>query len=223
MDLRILYEDKHIVVAEKPPGIASQKDKTNDIDMLELLRTHLQTDLPVLPVHRLDRPVGGVMVFAKTKKAAAALSLQILNKTFLKQYSAVVTGITKDSDILEDHLIKNSRLNVSKVVHKHTPGAKKALLTYQKVATVLEQEMPLTLLTIDLQTGRHHQIRAQLANHDMPIWGDTKYNDLFQKNHSFVHIALWAAELRFQHPTTSAPLAFSCPPPDEFPFSLFSE
>ena len=151
------------------------------------------------------------MIFTKNKKSCAFLSEQIKEKTFKKTYFAVVCGTpTKREDILINYIIKNQRLNLSKAVHKNTPGAKIAELGYKTIS----------LLKIDLKTGRHHQIRLQLSNAGFPIWGDTKYNVGF-KRHGYVKTALFSNSIEFTSPTTGKRVKYEILPPDEFPFNIF--
>ena len=168
-DLKVIYEDNHIIVVEKPVNVPSQQDKTNDIDMLTIIKQYLKEkynkpgNVYLGLIHRLDRPVGGVMVFAKTSKAAARLSEQVRNKEFKKKYLAIVDGkIENGSGVLENYLLKNERTNTSKVVKEGTKNAKYAKLEYEVIA--YNEETDLSLVKVTLHTGRHHQIRLQFAN-----------------------------------------------------------
>lgn len=168
-DLKVIYEDNHIIVVEKPVNVPSQQDKTNDIDMLTIIKQYLKEkynkpgNVYLGLIHRLDRPVGGVMVFAKTSKAAARLSEQVRNKEFKKKYLAIVDGkMENGSGVLEDYLLKNERTNTSKVVEEGTKNAKYANLEYEVIA--YNEETDLSLVKVTLHTGRHHQIRLQFAN-----------------------------------------------------------
>lgn len=168
-NLKVIYEDNHIIVVEKPVNVPSQQDKTNDIDMLTIIKQYLKEkynkpgNVYLGLIHRLDRPVGGVMVFAKTSKAAARLSEQVRNKEFKKKYLAIVDGkIENGSGALEDYLLKNERTNTSKVVKEGTKNAKYAKLEYEVIA--YNEETDLSLVKVTLHTGRHHQIRLQFAN-----------------------------------------------------------
>lgn len=168
-DLKVIYEDNHIIVVEKPVNVPSQQDKTNDIDMLTIIKQYLKEkynkpgNVYLGLIHRLDRPVGGVMVFAKTSKAAARLSEQVRNKEFKKKYLAIVDGkMENGSGVLEDYLLKNERNNTSKVVEEGTKNAKNAKLEYEVIA--YNEETDLSLVKVTLHTGRHHQIRLQFAN-----------------------------------------------------------
>lgn len=211
--LDVLYEDNHIIVVKKLPNIPSQADKTEDIDMLSIIKQYLKEkynkpgDVYLGLVHRLDRPVGGVMVFAKTSKSASRLSNQVREKIFKKRYLAVVDGkFEKKEGILEDYLYKDERNNISKVVDKNKKNAKLAKLDY-KVLTYNELKK-LSLVKINLHTGRHHQIRVQLSNAGHSIFGDQKYGKRGQGK----QIALWAYELTIEHPITNELMTFKCLP-----------
>ena len=209
--LKVLYEDNHIIVVIKPYNIPSQSDKTNDIDMLSLVKEYIKEkyqkpgNVYVGLVHRLDRPVGGIMVFAKTSKAASRLSESIRNKSFSKTYLAVVNGkFEKQNGILENYLWKDEALNMSKVVSKDKKGAKLARLTY----AVLAEKNDLSLVKINLETGRHHQIRVQFSNAGHSLYGDQKYG----KDSMGKQIALWAYRLEFKHPVKDEIMKFEALP-----------
>lgn len=207
--LKILYEDNHIIVAEKPPNIPSQSDKTEDEDMLTIIKQYIKEkynktgNVYLGLVHRLDRPVGGVMIFAKTSKAASRLSEQVRNKTFKKEYLAIVDGkIDQQKGILEDYLLKNQANNISKVVKENTKNAKYAKLEYEVLK--YNEEINLSLLKILLHTGRHHQIRVQLSHFGHSICGDQKYGTRGRGK----QIALWAYQLTIEHPITKEKMSF---------------
>ena len=209
--LKVLYEDNHIIVVIKPYNIPSQSDKTNDIDMLSLVKEYIKEkyqkpgNVYVGLVHRLDRPVGGIMVFAKTSKAASRLSESIRNKSFSKTYLAVVNGkFEKQNGILENYLWKDEALNMSKVVSKDKKGAKLARLTYE----VLAEKNDLSLVKINLETGRHHQIRVQFSNAGHSLYGDQKYG----KDSMGQQLALWAYRLEFKHPVKDEIMKFEALP-----------
>lgn len=209
--LKVLYEDNHIIVVIKPYNIPSQSDKTNDIDMLSLVKEYIKEkyqkpgNVYVGLVHRLDRPVGGIMVFAKTSKAASRLSESIRNKSFSKTYLAVVNGkFEKQNGVLENYLWKDEALNMSKVVSKDKKGAKLARLTYE----VLAEKNDLSLVKINLETGRHHQIRVQFSNAGHSLYGDQKYG----KGSMEKQIALWAYRLEFKHPVKDEIMKFEALP-----------
>ena len=207
--LKVIFEDNHIIVVEKKPNIPSQSDKTGDIDMLTIVKQYIKEkyqkpgNVYVGLVHRLDRPVGGVMIFAKTSKAASRLSNQVREKIFKKKYLAVVDGRFNEKEgSLEDYLYKDERNNISKVVNKDRKNAKFAKLDYKELA--YNEVKNLSLLEINLHTGRHHQIRVQLANAGHSIFGDQKYGKRGQGK----QIALWAYELTIEHPISKEKLTF---------------
>ena len=212
-DLKVLYEDNHIIVVEKKPNIPSQGDKTKDIDMLTIVKQYIKEkynkpgDVYLGLIHRLDRPVGGVMVFARTSKAAARLSEEVRNKVFKKKYLTIVDGrFEKRIDILEDYLLKNEKNNLSKVVKEGTKNAKLAKLDYEEVT--YNEETNLSLLKINLHTGRHHQIRVQLSSRGHSICGDQKYGTRGRGK----QIALWAYSLTIIHPITKEEMTFESLP-----------
>ena len=211
--LNVIYEDNHIIVVEKMVNVPSQADKTCDLDMLTIIKQYLKEkynkpgNVYLGLVHRLDRPVGGVMVFAKTSKAAARLSEQVRVKEFKKKYLVVVNGkMENEKGVLEDYLLKNEKANMSKVVSKETKNAKYAALDYEVLK--YNEEIDLSLLKINLHTGRHHQIRVQLSSRNHSIYGDQKYGG---RGHG-KQIALWAYELTIIHPVTKEEMTFKVLP-----------
>ena len=217
MKIKIIYEDLDLIVLEKPPGLPSQHDPSGDPDVTALLNMDY-----IGVVHRLDRPVGGVMVYAKTKQANSFLSKGISRGGFHKEYLAIVSGKPdKVNDKVSDYLKKDAGKSLSRVVDKNTSGAKLAILEYTVLDSVLQDTGEiLSLLKIVLLTGRHHQIRVQLANYGIPIWGDTKYNPLFSDTKIWTQIALWAYSLKFRHPSGKKKSFFSYPE-SEYPWTLF--
>ncbi len=208
-NLKILFEDNHIIVVEKVPNIPSQADKTEDLDMLTIVKQYIKEkynkpgNVYLGLVHRLDRPVGGIMIFAKTSKAASRLSNQVREKVFKKKYLVVVDGkVSPKQGILEDYLYKDERHNISKVVNKDKKNAKFAKLDYKVLK--YNEVKDLSLLEIDLHTGRHHQIRVQLAHFGHSIFGDQKYGKRGQGK----QIALWAYSLTINHPVTKEKMTF---------------
>ena len=208
-NLKVLYEDNQIIVVEKKPNIPSQSDKTGDLDMLSIVKAYIKEkynkpgDVYLGLVHRLDRPVGGVMVFARTSKSASRLSNQVREKIFKKKYLAVVDGkFEENSGTLENYLYKDEKNNISKVVNKEKKNAKFAKLDYKVIK--YNNIKDLSLVEINLHTGRHHQIRVQLANFGHSIFGDQKYG----KRGKGKQIALWAYELTIIHPVTKKELTF---------------
>ena len=211
--LKVIYEDNHIIVVEKPVNIPSQGDKTGDIDMLSIIKEYIKEkynkpgNVYLGLIHRLDRPVGGVMVFAKTSKAAARLSEQVREKIFKKTYLVVVNGkMEAEKGMLEDYLLKNERNNMSKVVKEGTKNSKYASLDYEVLK--YNEEINLSVLKIDLHTGRHHQIRVQLSSRNHSIYGDQKYGG---RGHG-KQIALWAYSLKILHPITKEEMIFKSKP-----------
>ena len=210
--LNVIYEDNHIIVVEKIPNIPSQSDATRDIDMLTLVKEYVKEkyqkpgNVYIGLVHRLDRPVGGVMVFARTSKAASRLSNQVREKIFRKEYLAIVDGKIDKEGTLEDYLYKDEKNNVSRVVDKNNRNSKFAKLDYKLLA--YDKENDLSIVKINLHTGRHHQIRVQLANIGHSIYGDQKYG----KRGKDKQIALWAYKITFEHPTKKEKISFECLP-----------
>lgn len=217
MDTKVIFEDKDILIVEKPPKVPCQSDKTSDEDLMTILnRPYLGL------VQRLDRPVGGVMVFAKNKKANSNLSTQISQRKFHKEYLVIVCGKPKETrGELRDYLKKLRTINMSKVVDKDIRGAKEAILEYEVLETKNTEDGELSLLKIILKTGRHHQIRVQLSNADLPIWGDNKYNKVFIKKKNWTQIALWSYKIGFEHPKTRVDSTFVSLPYDEYPWDIF--
>lgn len=218
--MNILFEDEYILAAVKPQGMPSQADKTGDPDLLSTLEEYAKQPLGLL--HRLDRPVGGVMLFAKEKKAEAILAKDLQEHRLQKTYLTVLCGkLPGEEGTWEDYLLKNARTNLSEVVSKERKGAKKAILHYKKIAEKETDMGWLTLAEIKLETGRHHQIRVQTSHAGFPIWGDKKYHKNFPKRGK-TDIALWSYQLEGIHPKTKEPFAFTAKPEKE-PFSLFAE
>ncbi len=214
--LNILYEDNHIIVVIKPYNILSQSDITNDIDMLTIIKKYIKEkyqkpgNVYLGLVHRLDRPTSGIMVFAKTSKAASRLSKQMQNNEFKKKYLAVLNGtLTKKEGTLENYLLKVENKSIV-TDEKH---GKYASLDYK----VLKEKDNLSLVEVKLNTGRHHQIRVQFSNINHPLYGDQKYGIENKKQ-----LALFAYNLEFNHPTTKERLVFKYYPQDKI-FKDFGE
>lgn len=218
-DLKILYEDNHIIVVVKEPGIPTQEDKTGDKDMLTIVKEYIKVkynkpgNVYLGLVHRLDRMVGGVMVFAKTSKAASRISEYIRQKNVKKRYLAVVNGTLPVSDQkveLRNYLVKNERLNMSRVVDSTTKGSKEAILEYKVLKNFTYNGKDYSLVDIDLHTGRHHQIRLQFAHIGHPLYGDVKYGQKVNKVGQ--NLALFSYYLSFFHPTKDEYLEFEFKP-----------
>ena len=215
-NVNVIYEDNHIIVVEKPRNILVQADNTKDLDLLTMVKQYLKEkynkpgNVYLGLVHRLDRPVGGIMVLAKTSKAAGRITEAIKNHEFKKTYLAVLCGKLEGAGILEDYLKKIEKENRTVV----DAAGKYAKLEYE----VIDYQDNKTLVKINLITGRSHQIRVQFASRHLPLWGDQKYND---KAIPGEQIALWATEIEFVHPVTKEILKFSLKPKNEYPWNLF--
>ena len=216
MGLNILFEDDHVLVVKKDAGIPVQAGKLRMMDLQgliknELYRRNRKGGEPYLGlIHRLDQPVEGAMVFAKTPFAAGALSEQVTDGRMKKHYLALLCGKpSEDSGKLVDYLVKDGRTNTSSVVKEQNKDAKRAELNYQ----VLKRYEETTLVEVELISGRHHQIRVQMANAGWPLYGDTKYNPQFQEVMEHVQTALCAYKLSFVHPKTKKVMEF-CIEPD---------
>lgn len=216
--INIIYEDNHLLVVEKPINMPVCQDETNDLDLLNILKHYLkekynkQGNVYLGLVHRLDRPVGGIMVFAKTSKCASRLSDQVRERKLTKTYYAVVENPIKKQDTLTDYLIKDHKRNITTVTTKEK--GKLSILEYTLIKTVDN----LSLVKINLLTGRSHQIRVQFSSRNNPLYGDQKYNKSAIPN---TNIALFAKELTFYHPTTKEKLTFNINLPKRYPFTLF--
>ncbi|WP_217556357.1 RluA family pseudouridine synthase [Paenibacillus sp. GbtcB18] len=220
----VLYEDNHVLVVEKPVNMPTQEDSSRDPDLLSVLKEDLKRrhqkpgNVFLGLVHRLDRPVGGVMVFAKTSKAASRLSDSVRTRTFDKTYAAVVRGRPKEPQgTLRHWLLKDTRTNTVSVVKPGKDGAKEALLDYR----VLGSAEGLSLVLVKLHTGRPHQIRVQLAAIGCPLYGDQRYGA--GANEPGQQLALWSARLSFPHPTQQETLTFRSSPPERHPWFLWQE
>lgn len=216
--INILYEDNHLLVVEKPINILVQSDYTQDLDLLTLLKQDLKKrynkpgNVYLGLVHRLDRPVGGVMVFAKTSKAASRLSEQVRTHKLEKVYHAIVYGKVKEKDQLHDYLLKDTRTNMV-VVDKN---GKEAILDYEIINYLPKED--LSLVKIHLKTGRSHQIRVQFSSRNHPLYGDQRYNKQAKVGEQ---IALFASSLSFYHPITKEKMTFSLLLPTRKPWHLF--
>ncbi len=215
--LHVLYEDNHLLVVEKPANVPVQADASHDEDLLTRCKAYIKEayhkpgEVYLGLVHRLDRPVGGVMVFARTSKAAARLTAQFQSHQAHKRYAAIVDGDPEPSAQLDDWLLKDELTNTTRVVPEGTTGAKPARLAYRTLA----RENGTALLDVDLMTGRPHQIRVQLSSRNLPIRGDMRYHPNAVPG---TQIRLWAYALTITHPTLGEPLTFySMPPWTEYP------
>lgn len=221
--INILFEDNHVLVVGKPPNLLTQSDITGDEDLLSLLKEDLKQrynkpgNVYLGLVHRLDRPVGGAMVFAKTSKAASRLSEQIRKGEFDKAYMAVLHGEPKlPSGTLVNYLVKDGKENKVSVTSSPDEG-KEASLDY----IVKDSRDGLSLVGIKLHTGRSHQIRVQFAAAGHPLYGDQKYGA--SQNKSGMQLALWSTKIGFEHPTLKQYMEFCSSPPDIYPWNVFKE
>ena len=216
--INILYEDNHVLVVEKPINIPVCEDESRDLDLLSMLKDYLKKkyqkpgNVYLGLVHRLDRPVGGVMVFAKTSKAASRLSQQVAEHQLEKVYLAVVCGKVKESDECFDYLVKDKQRNQSFVTDKE--HGKEARLAYER----LDYREGLSLVKVFLKTGRSHQIRVQFSSRGFPLVGDAKYNP---HHDGKTNVALFAQQLSFYHPITKEKMTFQLDMPKRMPFNLF--
>lgn len=203
--LNVIYEDNHLIVVIKPANILVQKDNTGDDDLVTMVKDYLKEkyhkpgNVYLGLLHRLDRPVGGILIFAKTSKAASRMSKQIANHEVKKGYLAVVNGLVKEKDTLVNYLTREEK--IAKVTDKE--HGKYASLSYERLAT----KDNLSLVKIDLKTGRHHQIRVQFAHLNTPLYGDQLYG-----KQDKLPIALYAYKLEFIHPVTKEELSFTSLP-----------
>lgn len=210
----IIYEDNHLLIIDKPINIPTQKDVSNDISIQDLLKDYLRIkynkpgNVYLGTVQRLDRPVGGLMVFTKTSKAAERLTNQIKNHELIKTYYAVVNGKTEEKDTLIDKLLKDPKTNLVKV----SKNGKEALLDYE----LIKYKNDYSLVKINLKTGRSHQIRVQFASRNHPLYGDQKYNKNAKVGQQ---IALFSKRLEFIHPITKENLIFEIELPKRYPFT----
>ncbi|RKQ33987.1 RluA family pseudouridine synthase [Oceanobacillus halophilus] len=222
MQVPILYEDNHLLFVEKPVNIPVQEDRSKSQDLLSFLKEDIKYryqkpgNVYLALIHRLDRPVGGVMVFSKTSKAASRLSDAFRRQDVDKKYLAIVRGKpSKNQAVLEDYLVKDRRNNKVYTAQPNQKNAKKAILEYNVIGT----KKGLSLLSITLHTGRPHQIRVQLASRNCPLYGDQKYGQ--DVNQPGQQIALWSHSLTLEHPTKKEELEVTSQPPDEYPWNLW--
>lgn len=214
--MKILYEDNHLLVVEKPINVPMQADESNDADLLSLGKAYLKEkyqkpgNVYLGLVHRLDRPVGGVVVFAKTSKAASRLSESIRTDQMIKTYEAVVVGNLPQHSTLIDYLTKDEKTNTSTVTDARR--GKYCELSW----ALIRSSGPLHHLRINLKTGRSHQIRVQFAARGCPLWGDQRYNSQAKPGQQ---LALWATSLSFPHPITQSLCTFTSPIPHQLPWT----
>lgn len=218
--MEILYLDNHLLVAVKPCNVPSQGDASGDADMLSELKKYIGIkfnkpgNVYLGLVHRLDRPAGGVMVFARTSKAAARLSEQFARHSQGRRYMAVTRGEWRKAAHPVDFLLKGTD-GMVRIVRENTPGAKRAEL----ISISLACRRGLTLTDVELMTGRAHQIRVQHAGMGHPLWGDNRYGG----GKPGQQLALWAYSLTIKHPTKDELITFTAPPPETAPWTDFHD
>lgn len=216
-DFKVLYEDNHVIVVVKPQHIPVQADESGDADLQSEIKQYIAQkynkpgNVFLGIVHRLDRPVSGVMVFARTSKGASRLSDEIRRNAMDKTYLAVVEGKIPASGTLVHWLLKDEKTNMVSAHNKEVPGSKKAILHFRSVS----HKQGLSLVEIDLETGRPHQIRVQFLASGHPLWGDQRYNKNAVVGQD---IALFAHKLTFTHPTTKEKMSFKVEPPSKDPW-----
>lgn len=217
--MKPIYQDSHFLIVEKPARIGVASDSSNDPTFLDAVRAYYENERKAsgnqskgycVPIHFLDRPVSGVMVFATSSKAAERINKQFRNRTVEKTYLAVVEGRPKQPSMnLVDELLKNERENKTYIVERPVDGSKRSELSFK----VIRQNEKYSLLEVKPKTGRSHQIRAQLSNQGMPIVGDRKYGSKFDWHN---RIALHACSLAFLHPISKQKSEFKKSPPKIF-------
>jgi len=217
-DIPILFEDNHLLVVDKPAGLLSQEDHTGRPDLLNLCKEYIKErynkpgNVFLGLLHRLDRPVSGVMVFAKTSKAASRISEQIRSRKVKKSYLAVLDGDPPPNGVLEHHLLKNHKSNITEVIPSPRKQSKLAKLSFNTIG----RTDGMALVEINLETGRAHQIRVQFAEIGSPVHGDKRYGRA-----SKTPIALHAHKFRLTHPTLKESQEFVSPIPSGYPWNLF--
>ena len=222
-DLIILHEDNHVIVVLKPQNVPSCEDESKDKDLLTVIKEYIKIknnkpgNVYVGLVHRLDRPTGGVMVYAKSSKAAARLSEQMKTGDFEKKYYTVLVGAPRESKAtLTNYMKKNPINNMVYVCPQTVEGAKFAELEYR----VIEEKSGFSFTEVTLHTGRSHQIRVQMANIGTPVYGDMRYGG---ENAKKGRLALWATSLTFTHPVSKERLCFKIEPPKDLaPWKIFN-
>ncbi len=215
--IKILHFDKQIIVCEKPSGILSQADSSGAKNLPEVLKKETNSYY-VEAVHRLDKPVGGVMVYARQREAAGILSKAVKERKMQKEYLAVVHGRPQeDRGTMTDFLYRDAKHCKSFVVKRERKGAKEAVLNYEVLDSIKSGNNTLTLVRIELMTGRTHQIRVQFSSRQMPLVGDERYGGAADK----CPIALFSHRIAFAHPKTREAMEFSLLPPKAFPWNKF--
>jgi|SRR5690625_638617 len=224
MNIQILYEDNHLIVVEKPVNMPVQEDQSRDMDLQSLVKKDIKEryqkpgNVYLALIHRLDRPVGGAIIFAKTSKAASRMANLLRKREIKRSYLAVVRGqMTQKAGRLTDYLWKDRQKNEVYVVHKDKNGAKRAILDY----SLLDTGDNLSFIKVELQTGRSHQIRVQMKQLGYPLYGDQKYGEHVNKHGQ--QIALWSNTLSFVHPVKNEEIHVTSAPPNRYPWNIWQE
>ena len=218
-NINVIYEDNHIIVVEKPFNVPTQEDSSKDLDIFNIVKKYIKEkynkpgEVYLGLVHRLDRPTGGIMVFARTSKAASRLSDMIRKGELHKQYLAVVHGKTKENEKLIHYLNKDEKTHSSYIDNKN---GKESILEYNTLA--YDKENDISLIEVNLITGRHHQIRVQMSSINHPLYGDQRYGVQDKKQ-----LALYAYKLEFIHPVKKENMIFKYFPKDEGIWNLFKD
>ncbi|MGE5456038.1 MAG: RluA family pseudouridine synthase [Ignavibacteriales bacterium] len=216
--IKVIYEDNHLLVVVKPINVPVQEDESEDLDFLTMLKDYIKKkynkpgNVYLGLVHRLDRPVGGIMVFAKTSKCASRLSEQVRDHQMKKEYHAVVMNKVPDKGTFVDKLLKDTNKNIVRI----DKDGKEAILDYE----LIDYKNNMSLVKINLKTGRSHQIRVQFSSRNYPLYGDQKYNTNSKVGEQ---IALYATSLSFFHPVTKELLSFTTELPNKHPWNVFSK
>ena len=221
----IVYEDEYFLVVNKPSGVPTQGDKTGDLSIEEMANTYYRKKFSndkylVGLVHRLDRPVGGLLILSKDRRALIKFNEMMQKNQVKKRYMAVCNGSPEEvSGSYVDYMKKLKTTSMSKITSKEASSSKRAELIYKCIKTDTSTEEVLSLFEIELITGRHHQIRVQMSHHNIPIWGDTKYNRVYKRK-GYSKIALYSAKLSFKHPINNKLIDLELELPNQFPFEL---
>ncbi len=223
---KVIFEDRNIVVLEKPQGMPSQKDNSENIDLLTWANENIEKKNDLKLLNRLDQPVGGLVILGKTDEAVKKLSRDIQRRNVRKDYIAVVFGKPDNQiEVYKDRLLKRKDKNFSEVIEKNQKEYQKAK-DAELSLKLLGSDEDLSLINIRLKTGRHHQIRVQTSYHGIPIWGDTKYSisenaKELEENEGWINIALWSYKLSFTHPISRKQITLYSLPENCYPWSIF--
>lgn len=222
--MHILFEDDSILVVAKQRNIPSQPDLSGEMDAFSWAQNHCnkKKGFQLGLIHRLDRPVGGLLIFSKNHSSLRHLNQQMQTRQIKKNYLAIVSGVpSKKNQTLSQHIKKLRTINMAKIYEAPTQGTKPCSLSFQVLSST--EDNLFSLLSVSLHTGRFHQIRAQLSSIGHPIWGDRKYNKAFVKSKEPYSIGLWAYQLSFTHPLSGEKMEFEYMPSSIVPWTLFPD